>query len=755
MLLGICGIERAILLNSDKDGMTETTRKEILIEHDAVDDALSALGLNSAGLGQKIREKLSRGSHAHPSKTVSRSPGVKTAFRRAVEDSPEGVANCLHLLSALLEEPGPFLTSLLGENGKNPAQLRDAIENRLRQELPLKQPTIQAGKGQAPSGGRSALERYGRDLTREAREGRLSPVIGRRKEILQVIQTLARASKNNPVLVGEAGVGKTAVVEALAQRIADGKDASLAGKRIIELNIGSLIAGTKYRGEFESRVTKILEEARKDPTLIVFIDELHTVIGAGSAEGSADAANLLKPALARGEIRCIGATTLAEFRRHVEQDPALERRFDKIMINEPSVEEALEMLRGVRPRWEAHHGIRIQDEALKAAVELSVRFDTDHQLPDKAVDLVDKAGARARIPTLSIMPGKEAPPPAPSEVTPETVAAVLSEKTSVPVEMILARLRGADSSRLPELAASLKTRLIGQDQAVELVCRRLNLAHAGLEKRPGPLAVFIFLGPTGSGKTQLAKSLAENLFGAEDDLIRLDMSEFMEEHSAAKLIGSPPGYVGHDEEGQLTGRLRTKPYSVILLDEVEKAHPRVMDLFLQVFDEGRLTDSKGRTADARNAIFIMTSNLGSAAMAEPEKAIGFVEAERPDAPRAETTEALKEHFRSELINRIDELVVFRHLEPADAATILQARLKTLAATLKKQHGVELTVTPEAAAFIAEAGFSRTFGVRELNRALARLLEEPLSALILEGRLKAKPRWKAEFKGGAVLLAPAS
>ncbi len=466
------------------------------------------------------------------------------------------------------------------------------------------------------------LNQYGDDLTRKAREGRIHQVIGRRDETLLIIQTLARRSKNNPVLVGEPGVGKTAIVENLAIRAVQGKDPVLAGQRIVELNMGMLVSGTKYRGEFEERLTKILEELSSVPNIILFIDEIHTVVGAGSAGGSSDAANILKPALARGNLKCIGATTIAEYRRYIEKDAALERRFEKIIINEPSRDEALEILKGIKSEYEKHHNIRISNKALEAAVDLSIRFDSDHRLPDKAIDLLATAASKTELPMLSMGPDAARQPKIQgqdgSEVTENTIAQVLSEKINVPFEVIFGKTQTGESSQLLELEAKIKKELIGQDKAVEQVCQRLQMAYAGLGRRRGPLAVFIFLGPSGVGKTELARLLAAYLLGSESDMIRIDMSEYMEEHSVAKLIGSPPGYVGHEEEGQLTGKLRTKPHAVVLFDEVEKAHSRVFDLFLQLFDEGRLTDSKGRTVDAANAIFIMTSNISA------DKRAGFI-----------------------------------------------------------------------------------------------------------------------------------
>jgi len=585
----------------------------------------------------------------------------------------------------------------------------------------------------------------------------LGPIIGRRHEILQVIQTLARRSKNNPVLVGEAGVGKTAVAEGVALRAAAGKDPQvLSGKRIVELSMTSLVGGTKCRGEFEERVARVIAECRGHPEVILFIDELHTVIGAGRGEGSMDAANILKPALARGEVRCIGATTVAEYRRYIESDPALERRFEKVLVPEPSRDETVEMLRGLRPKWEEHHRVKITERALEAAVDLSMRFDCDHQLPDKAIDLVDKAGARTQIPVLSMRrgapgtaggrDGTPAPQGVLGEVTELTIAQVLSEKMGVPLEIITGHVEGMSRSRLLAMEAALKKRVIGQDEAVQRVCQRLLMAHAGLQQRRGPLGVFLFLGPTGVGKTELARSLAAFLFGSGDDMIRLDMSEYMEEHSVAKLIGSPPGYIGHEEEGQLTGKLRTRPYTVVLLDEIEKAHPRVFDLFLQVFDEGRLTDAKGRTADARNAIFILTSNIPAG------KHAGFRAQDSTESQSA-VLGAVKGRFRAEFINRIDEQIVFRPLGKADVKAILRPMLEEIGQSLEAKYQKPLHITDEAMDFIASQGYSEEYGVRHLRRTVQTLVEAPLSRLILSGELKDWQEVEVAVTSGMIVLQP--
>jgi ATP-dependent Clp protease ATP-binding subunit ClpC len=678
LFIGILSLEKVVALGPEKAGFRQQEWKALQTEHGAVKDVLNWCALDATGLRRYVRQGLRQGNYRHTEEVIHRSEACKKVFNHAEELVPPGAhISCLHLLAAILEEPGEIINRTLAQAGVRPADLRAAALARAgMHQSPGREPERVHHAGEVAEEGTLFLDRYGRDLTREARDGKLGPFIGRRNELLQMIQTLARRSKNNPVLVGEAGVGKTAIVEALAIRVAEGKDPEvLAGKRIVELNIGALVGGTKYRGEFEERLTRIIEEVRTHPEVILFIDELHTVVGAGRAEGSIDAANLMKPALARGDLRCIGATTIAEYRRYIEADAALERRFEKVIVNEPTPEETLEILKGLRPKWEEHHHVRITDRALEAAVSLSIRFDGDHHLPDKAIDLVDKAGARARIPILSMSPDMRGAGEAASaqEVTELIIAQVLSEKIGVPLEVITGYLEGMSQSRLTHLESFLKKRLIGQDQAVERVCQRLLMAHAGLGQRRGPLGVFLFLGRRGVGKTELARSVAAFLFGSESEMIRMDMSEYMEEHSVAKLIGSPPGYIGHEEEGQLTGKLRTRPYSVVLLDEVEKAHPRIFDLFLQVFDEGRLTDSKGRTADAKNAIFILTSNI---AAARQDKQVGFGPREAEESQSA-TLDEVRRRFRAEFLNRIDEQIVFRSLDEEDVRKILRPMLQEI------------------------------------------------------------------------------
>jgi len=740
ILIGICSLEK---ISAQADELDPSDRQSLQLEQDAIEELLREFELDSTDLRRALRDKLGKGGYEHTEKIIHRSAACKQVFKRAIELAHSAATKpvtCIHLLAAVLEQPNPIITSLLEAEGVAVKDLKMRAMSKVSASAAAEVEAVKvhAEKNKQDQVGTHYLERYGRDLTQMARDGKLGPFVGRRPELLQIIQTLARRSKNNPGLEGEAGVGKTAIVEALALRAVQGKDPQiLGGKRIIELNMGALMGGTKYRGEFEERLDHILKEVQSHPEIILFIDEIHMLVGAGqTGEGSMDAANLIKPALARGELRCIGATTISEYRRNIETDPALERRFEKIIVNEPSRDESIEILKGLRNKWEEHHKARITDLALQAAVDLSIRFDGDHQLPDKAIDLIDKAGARTRIPILSMMLGDK-PVSASAvfgEVTELTVARVLSEKIGVPLDVITGQLGGTEKSRLLELESFLKKRVIGQDDAVERVCKRLIMSHAGLAERHGPLAVFLFLGPSGVGKTEMARSLAEFLFGSEAEMIRLDMSEYMEEHSFSKMIGSPPGYIGHEEEGQLTGQLRTKPHSIVLLDEVEKAHPRIFDLFLQVFDDGRLTDSKGRTADARNAIFIMTSNITAGNKAD----LNFL----PSKQSVE--EALHEvakRFRPEFINRVNEQIIFNSLGQADVQKILKPMLEEIQQNLLKQYQVTLQIDEQAEILIAQSGYNPQYGVRELRRVVEKLVQIPLSELILQGKLAKGSQWQ--------------
>jgi ATP-dependent Clp protease ATP-binding subunit ClpC len=707
-------------------------------EAEEIERALASQGITSVAFRRGVRSRLRPGTFVHTETAVHRSPECKRHFYRAREIAGGGAeVRGRVLLAAILEDPGPVVSAVLTGAGIAPDLLRREL---LQGTKPAEvQQTVREEVGAFPgreepsSSETPLLDRYGRDITRAARDGRLLPFVDSdrtRNTLRQLIKVLMMPTKNNPVLVGEAGVGKTALVEALADRIAMGRDRKvLPGRRLVELSMAELVAGTKYRGEFEERLTRLIEEVRSHPEVILFIDEFHTVAGAGRAEGAPmDAGNIMKPALARGELRCIGATTIAEYRRSIEKDPALERRFQPIQVSEPGREEALEILQGVRAHRERRFGLTITDEALAATVDLAVRFDPTRFLPDKAIDLLDRACAECRVPMLSLAARSEQYDSiGVAVVTPEYVARVVAEKMGIPLEVARGGLGGITESRVRGLEEYLNRHIVGQEEAVSRVCRRLVLSHAGLGDRRRPMGVFLFLGPSGVGKTEVARRIAEYLFSSERAFIRLDMSEYQEEVSVSRLIGASPGYVGYEEGGQLVSRLRTTPYAVVLLDEVEKAAPRVFDLFLQLFDEGKLTDAQGHTADARHAIFIMTGNV------RVRKELGF----HAGAPGVAETGALGEvrrRFRPEFLNRVDEQIVFRALTPQDVRKVLEIQLADLADTLLADHGVRLEVTEEAASFLAAEGFHPDYGVRELARAVDRWVRGPIGALSAEGEL---------------------
>jgi len=633
------------------------------------------------------------------------------------------------------------------------------------------------GRGQASNANTPTLDSLAKDLTASAKEGNVDPVIGRDKEIERVIQVLSRRTKNNPVLIGEPGVGKTAVAEGLAQQIVQNEIPEiLRDKRVMTLDMGTVVAGTKYRGEFEDRLKKVMEEISQAGNVILFIDELHTLIGAGGAEGAIDASNILKPSLSRGELQCIGATTLDEYRKYIEKDAALERRFQPIQVDEPTLDETVQILKGLRDRYEAHHRVTITDEAIDAAANLSDRYITDRFLPDKAIDLIDEAGSKVRLRSYTIPPNlkelekkleevrkekdaavqsqefekaaslrdseqrlreeleqtrnewKEKQGQEDSEVTEEDIASVVSVWTGVPV----AKLTKDESDRLLNMEDILHDRVIGQKEAVNAVSKAIRRARAGLKDPKRPIGSFIFLGPTGVGKTELARALAEAMFADEDAMIRIDMSEYMEKHATSRLVGSPPGYVGYEEGGQLTEKVRTKPYSVVLLDEVEKAHPEVFNILLQVLEDGRLTDSKGRVVDFRNTVLIMTSNVGASEL-QRNKYVGFnleEEGQEHKDMKSKVTDALKKAFRPEFLNRIDETIVFHSLERKHMKDIVILMLDQLQKRLLEQE-IDFSLTDKAIEKIANDGFDPEYGARPMRRSIQKNVEDLLSEEVLK------------------------
>jgi ATP-dependent Clp protease ATP-binding subunit ClpC len=648
------------------------------------------------------------------------------------------------------------------------------------------------------------LDQFGRDLTHDASDGKLDPAAGRDRETRRLITVLGRRQKNNPVLIGEPGVGKTAIVEGLARRIADGSAPSfLRGKRIMSLNLGGMLAGAMFRGQFEERVKTMIEEVKANPEIILFVDELHTVVGAGAAEGAVGASDMLKPALARGEIRVIGATTLDEYRKHIEKDAALERRFQPVLVGEPSVEEAIPMLQIVRPHYEQHHGVRIPDASVEAAVKLSDRYINDRFLPDKAIDLMDEAASALRLeaaesgdehPAVAdvereladIQAKKEAAALAedyeraaslrqqevlvserleraraeagliePPVVTPELIARVVENWTGVPVGQLLEHER----ENLLTLTDDLQARVIGQDEAITAVSRAIRRSRAGLKDPKRPIGSFLFLGPTGVGKTELARALAAELFGGEDAMIRMDMSEYMEPHTVSRLFGSPPGYVGHDEGGQLTEQVRRRPYSVVLFDEIEKAHPEVFNALLQVMDDGHLTDGKGRRVDFKNTVVIMTSNVGSAELRKAGK-LGFATSftseesmEKHDAVRSKALEGLRRAFRPEFLNRIDQIVVFRSLSRENLQSIVSLMLKEVERRLQEQQ-ITLAVDEDVRAFLINEGYNEEYGARPLRRAIQTHVDDALADAILSGAVSAGQTARLSLADGVIMVAAA-
>lgn len=707
---------------------------------------LSGQGLDMASLTRLVAAEMGSGAPGAPEQGLT--SNAAAAIERAAEEARR-LGQCYvgteHLLLGVLRLPDCAAVRLLNASGRAPDTIYTEILDLFGS--PESRPGRQeSGRSQAPfrppyrRAETRVLDQYSRDLTLIAGGGGADPVVGREREISRVIQILSRRTKNNPVLVGEPGVGKTAVAEGLARRVARGEvPDTLKNRRIVTLDLASMLAGTKYRGDFEDRVKCIIKEVQRAGDVIVFIDELHTIVGAGSAEGAIDAANILKPALGRGEIQVIGATTPEEYRKHIEKDAALERRFQPVDVPEPDEACCVRMLRALRGSLETHHGLQITDEAISAAVRLSVRYICDRFLPDKAIDLLDEAASHVRL---------ESDPQARQTVEASDVADVVSAWTGVPASAI----SEPESERLLRLEEALHRRVIGQDEAVSAVARAIRRGRVGLSDPRRPMGSFIFLGPTGVGKTELCRALAEAVYGDRDALIRLDMSEYMEKHAVSKLIGSPPGYVGYGEGGQLTERVRRRPWSVVLFDEIEKAHEDVYNLLLQIMEDGRLTDSAGRRADFRSTIVVMTSNIGAKAITEDRPALGFSGAPRDGdgAVKEAVMAELRRTFRPEFLNRVDGTIVFRRLSREDVRQIARGMTEAVCGRMR-ELGVELRVTDEALDLLAERGFDPAYGARPLRRQISALLEDPAADAILTGRAAPGDRLIATACGGEIVL----
>lgn len=740
--------------------------------------ALEAIDISPQMIESGIEELVGKGKE-NVGPIVHYTPRAKKVIELSVDESRKlghSYIGTEHILLALIREGEGVAARVLANTGVS--------LNKARQQVLLllgnNDSNTAGGAQQSQAVNTPTLDSLARDLTAVAREGSLDPVIGRSKEITRVVEVLSRRTKNNPVLIGEPGVGKTAIAEGLAQQIVNNEVPEiLRDKRVMTLDMGTVVAGTKYRGEFEDRLKKVMDEIRQAGNIILFIDELHTLIGAGGAEGAIDASNILKPSLARGELQCIGATTLDEYRKYIEKDAALERRFQPIQVDEPTIDETIQIMKGLRDRYEAHHRVKITDEALDAAAKLSDRYISDRFLPDKAIDLMDEAGSKVRLRSFTIPPNlkelenklenvrseknaavqsqefekaaslrdteqkikeeleltkkqwKEKQGKEESQVTVDDIAAVVSMWTGIPVSKIAQE----ESAKLLNLEDELHKRVVGQGEAVEAISRAIRRARAGLKDPKRPIGSFIFLGPTGVGKTELARALAEVMFGDEDAMIRIDMSEYMEKHSTSRLVGAPPGYVGFDEGGQLTEKVRRKPYSVVLLDEIEKAHPDVFNILLQVLDDGRLTDSKGRVVDFRNTVVIMTSNVGVDAL-KYKKNVGFnlgdTNSKYKDM-KSTMLEELKKAFRPEFLNRIDEMIVFHSLEKEQLKEIVSLMASALTKRLKEQN-IELELTDAALQKIAQEGYDPQYGARPIRRALQKHVEDRLSEELLKGNV---------------------
>ena len=796
--------EAALELGHDYVGTEHVLIGLTKVKNGVAAKALEELGLVTEDIFEAVEEHVGRGNKKATS--IYMTPRVKHVLELAIQVANHMNHNYVgteHILLGLLSDGSGVAVAILRAMNIRSNDVVEAI----RSILGSNKGSNNGGQEEINSNNDlGELSDFATDLNESAKQGKIDPVIGRDTEIQRVIQILSRRTKNNPVLIGEPGVGKTAIAEGLAQRIVTGNVPEiLRNKRIISLSIGSMLAGAKYRGEFEERLKKAIDEVQQHDDMIIFIDEIHTLVGAGATEGAMDAANILKPALARGEFQVIGATTLDEYKKHIEKDAALERRFQPVQVGEPNEEDALEILKGLRDRYEAFHKAKITDEALTAAVSLSSRYITDRFLPDKAIDVVDEAASKVRMKVFSAAPDvkaledrlntvkKEKEAAVTSQdfekaaelrdeeqsllkeigdkksiakeksdqkliVTEEDIAAVVAQWTGIPV----AKIAEEESATLLHLEEELHKRVVGQDEAVTAVAKAVRRARAGLKDPKRPIGSFLFLGPTGVGKTELARALASSLFGDESAMIRLDMSEYMEKHTVSRLVGAPPGYVGYEEGGQLTDAVRRKPYSVILLDEVEKAHADFFNILLQVLDDGRLTDSQGRTVDFRNTVIIMTSNLGAKALHKNSPELGFLAAKKSDSnvdenkgidfkeAKKSVMDAVKRHFRPEFLNRIDEMIVFHPLTEEDLKEIVTILMSDVTKRLEERD-LQLEISPEAMQLLVKEGSDFTMGARPLKRAIQRLIEDPVSDLILKGDAKEGKIIKADAKDNDLVV----